>query len=91
VIVMGYADGLPRSASNIAGVLHNSKKAPLVGRVSMDQCVVDLGADSTAKAGDYVTIFGPDGYSADDWGKASGTINYEITTRIATRVPRIYT
>jgi alanine racemase len=91
VIVMGYADGLPRSASNIAGVLHNSKKAPLIGRVSMDQCVVNLGADSTAKAGDYVTIFGADGYSADDWGKASGTINYEITTRIASRVPRIYT
>jgi len=38
-----------------------------------------------------MTIFGPDGYSADDWGKASGTINYEITTRIAARVPRIYT
>jgi alanine racemase len=59
----------------------------------MDQFVVDLGPDSTAKAGDYVVIFnnGDAGeFTAEDWGTASGSINYEITTRIGPRVPRSY-
>ena len=90
VIVMGYSDGLPRTANNSAGVFFDGRLAPLVGRISMDQCVVDLGADSRAEAGDYVTVMGGDGYSIDEWAKAAGTINYEIVTRIATRVPRIY-
>lgn len=90
VIVMGYSDGLPRSTSNDAGVSFKGKKAPLVGRISMDQCVVDLGIESTAQAGDYVTVMGGDGYSIDEWATAAQTINYEIVTRIASRVPRIY-
>jgi len=90
VIVMGYSDGLPRATSNDVGVLHGEAKAPLIGRISMDQCVVDLGPDSLAQAGDYVTVMGGDGYSIDEWAAASGTINYEIVTRIASRVPRIY-
>lgn len=90
VVVMGYADGLPRIATNDAGALYDGNKAPLIGRVSMDQCVIDLGPESSAEAGDYVTLIGSEGYTADDWAKASGTINYEIVTRIATRVPRIY-
>jgi alanine racemase len=92
VVAMGYADGIPRIAKG-AGVFVAGKRAPLIGRVSMDQFVVDLGLSSTAKSGDYVTIFGSgkDGeYSADDWGKASQSINYEIVTRIGPRVPRIY-
>ena len=56
----------------------------------MDQCVVNLGLDSKAVAGDYVTVMGSDGYSIDEWANAAGTINYEIITRIATRVPRVY-
>jgi alanine racemase len=56
----------------------------------MDQFVVDLGADSNAVAGEVVEVFGSLGYSIDDWAEASGTINYEIVTRIASRVPRIY-
>jgi alanine racemase len=90
VVVMGYSDGLPRNTSSGAGVTHGDTRAPLVGRISMDQCVVDLGADSLAEPGDYVTVFGSDGYSIDEWASASGTINYEIVTRIATRVPRLY-
>ena len=90
VVVMGYADGLPRISTNEAGAFYDGKKAPLIGRVSMDQCVIDLGPESSAEAGDYVTLIGHEGYAADDWAKASGTINYEIVTRIATRVPRIY-
>ena len=90
VVAMGYSDGLPRSASNRVGVSFDGQMAPLVGRISMDQCVVDLGAHSTAQAGDYVTVMGADGYSIDEWASAANTINYEIVTRIASRVPRIY-
>lgn len=92
VVTMGYADGIPRIAKG-AGVWINGKKAPIIGRVSMDQFVVDLGPDSTAKSGDWVVIFGNGShgeYTADDWGAASGSINYEIVTRIGPRVPRIY-
>jgi len=93
VVTMGYADGIPRNASNLAGVFVAGKRAPLIGRVSMDQFVVDLGAASLAKTGDEVIVFG-DGsggeYTIDEWAKACGTINYEIVTRIGTRVPRIY-
>jgi alanine racemase len=93
VVTMGYADGIPRSTSNSAGVFADGKRAPLLGRVSMDQFVVDLGKDSNAKTGDEVVIFG-DGsageYTVDEWASAAGTINYEIVTRIGPRVPRIY-
>ncbi len=90
IVVMGYSDGLPRSTSNAAGVSYEGEKAPLVGRISMDQCVVDLGPHSSAKAGDFVTVMGGDGYTIDEWALAANTINYEIVTRIAARVPRIY-
>ncbi len=92
VVAMGYADGIPRIAQG-AGIFCEGKKAPIIGRVSMDQFVVDLGPESTAQSGDWVIIFG-DGshgeYTADDWGAASLSINYEIVTRIGPRVPRIY-
>lgn len=90
IVCMGYSDGLPRRADSTAGVSYQGELARLIGRVSMDQCVVDLGPDSTALAGEYVTVIGEDGFSADDWARAAGTINYEITTRIASRLPRIY-
>ena len=92
VITMGYADGIPRIAKG-AGVWLNGKRAPIIGRVSMDQFVVDLGPESKAKSGDWVVVFGNGShgeYTADDWGRASGSINYEIVTRIGPRVPRIY-
>ena len=92
VVAMGYADGIPRVAK-AAGVFFAGKRFPIIGRVSMDQFVVDLGPEATAKAGDYVVIFnsGAAGeFTAEDWGTASGSINYEMTTRIGPRVPRIY-
>jgi alanine racemase len=92
IVAMGYADGIPRIAQG-AGVFIDGLRAPIIGRVSMDQFVVDLGPDSTAQSGDWVIVFG-DGskgeYTADDWGTASKSINYEIVTRIGPRVPRIY-
>ena len=90
IITIGYSDGIPRNASSAAGVFAAGRKAAIIGRVSMDQFVVDLGADSNAVAGEIVEVFGANGYSIDDWAAASGTINYEIVTRIAARVPRIY-
>ena len=92
VVAMGYADGIPRVAK-AAGVFFAGKRSPIIGRISMDQFVVDLGPETTAKAGDYVVIFnnGDVGeFTAEDWGTASGSINYEMTTRIGPRVPRIY-
>ena len=92
VVAMGYADGIPRVAK-AAGVFFAGKRCPIIGRISMDQCVVDLGPETRAKAGDYVVIFnnGTAGeFTAEDWGIASGSINYEMTTRIGPRVPRIY-
>ena len=93
VVTLGYADGIPRNANNLAGVFAAGMRAPLIGRVSMDQFVVDLGINSLAKTGDEVIVFGDGGsgeYTADEWAKASGTINYEIVTRIGSRVPRLY-
>lgn len=93
VVTMGYADGIPRIARG-AGIWCNGERAPIIGRVSMDQFVVDLGPDSKAQSGDWVVVFGNGShgeYTADDWGTASESINYEIVTRIGPRVPRIYT
>jgi alanine racemase len=92
IVAMGYADGIPRISQG-AGIFINGQRAPIIGRVSMDQFVVDLGLDSSAESGDMVIVFGSGQhgeYTADDWGKSSGSINYEIVTRIGPRVPRIY-
>ena len=88
IVGLGYADGIPRNAQG-AGVSFEGKKAPIIGRVSMDQFAVDLGAESKAKSGDWVEVFG-DEFSVYDWADASKTITYEITTRIGGRIPRIY-
>ena len=93
VVTLGYADGIPRNTNNLAGVFVDKKRAPMIGRVSMDQFVVDLGVTSNAKTGDEVIVFGDgsgDEYTVDEWAKAANTINYEIITRIGPRVPRIY-
>lgn len=93
VVALGYADGIPRNTNNLAGVFVDKKRAPIIGRVSMDQFVVDLGITSIAKTGDEVIVFGDCSsgeYTVDEWAKAANTINYEIITRIGPRVPRIY-
>lgn len=88
IVGMGYADGIPRNARG-AGVTFEGQSAPLIGRVSMDQFAVDLGADSKAQSGDWVTVIG-ENYDAYKWAMACGTIHYEITTRMAPRVVRTY-
>ncbi|WP_341717598.1 alanine racemase [Micromonospora sp. FIMYZ51] len=93
VVPLGYADGVPRHASNAGPVLLGGRRRIISGRVCMDQFVLDCGDDPVA-AGDVVTLFGDgsDGApTADDWAEAVDTINYEIVTRFgSTRVPRIY-
>ena len=88
IVTFGYADGLPRSTDGSAYFLHNNLPAHLIGRVSMDQCAIDLGLDSSAKAGDEVLIFG-EKLLVNELAKAAGTISYEIVSGIGSRTPRI--
>lgn len=92
LVPTGYADGVPRHASNAGEVLVGGRRRPIVGRIAMDQFVVDLG-DDVAHVGDEAILFGPGDRgepTAQDWAVASGTIVYEIVTRIGVRVPRVY-
>ena len=93
LVPMGYADGIPRNATNVGPVSIGGTRHTVSGRVCMDQFTVDLGPGSGAQAGDPVTLFGS-GESgeptAQDWAQATGTISYEIITRIGARVPRVY-
>jgi alanine racemase len=92
LVPLGYADGIPRNASNVGPVAVQGIPYVVAGRVCMDQFVVDLGPDSRAREGDEVVLFGADpaGPSAQGWADATGTISYEIVTRIGPRVPRVY-
>lgn len=92
VVPLGYGDGIPRHASNVAEVQLGGHRYRIAGRVCMDQLVLDIG-EAQAAAGDRVILFGPgdDGEpTAQDWAEAVGTINYEIVTRVGARVPREY-
>lgn len=93
LVPLGYADGIPRQASGRAEVLLAGRRRPIVGRIAMDQFVVDAG-DAEVSVGDEVVLFGDPqtgAPSADDWADAADTIGYEIVTRIGHRVPRTYT
>ena len=93
LVPLGYADGVPRAASNGGPVQLGGKRRAIAGRVCMDQIVLDVGDDEVA-AGDVAVLFGPGddgGPTADDWAEMVGTINYEIVTRFGgNRVPRVY-
>ncbi|MCD9144678.1 alanine racemase [Streptomyces albireticuli] len=92
LVPVGYADGIPRAGSGTGPVLIGGKWRTVAGRVAMDQFVVDLGGD-TARVGDEAVLFGPGDRgepTAEDWARATGTIAYEVVTRISNRVPRVY-
>lgn len=92
LVPLGYADGIPRAATNCAPVQVNGSRFTVAGRICMDQFVLDVG-DLPVAAGDLAVLFGPgDGGepTAQDWADALGTIHYEVVTRIGPRVPRIY-
>lgn len=89
---IGYADGLSRHLSNKGVVLINGTRYPIVGRVTMDHCMVDVGNHSIA-VGDRVTLIGSqfdETIMVDDWANWLDTINYEITCMISERVTRVY-
>lgn len=91
LVPLGYADGVPRNATNVGPVLAAGARRTIAGTVCMDQFVLDLG-DDPARAGDEVVLFGPgdDGEpTAEDWARATGTISYEIVTRLGPRLPRV--
>jgi alanine racemase len=93
LVPLGYADGIPRSAGNVASVSIGGRLHPIVGRVAMDQFVVDLGDGDLPHVGDDAHVFGPGDHgewTADQWAQALDTIGYEIVTRIGARVPREY-
>lgn len=97
LIPLGYADGVPRIATG-GPVRINGVTYPVVGRIAMDQMVIDLGPDFPSDTGESVlgaraVLFGngaDGGPLADEWATASSSINYEIVTRISGRVPRVY-
>jgi alanine racemase len=90
---IGYAEGLPRAASNRAQVLVHGQRAPLIGRVCMNMAFVDLTDIPDARTGSAVTLIGRDGDAWIDAGEAasfSETIAYELVTRIPAHAPRTY-
>jgi alanine racemase len=93
VIPLGYADGIPRALSNKGCVLIKGVRAPIIGRVAMNMCFVDLSHVPNAHVGSTVTLIGRDGaqeITADDWAEWTDTINYEIVTRLPSTLSRTY-
>ncbi len=92
-VTTGYADGFNRHLSNKGFVFIHGQKAPVVGRICMDQTLVDVSNIPDVVMGDIVTLLGVDGdyeYNADDMAQELGTIGYEVVCNISKRVQRFY-
>lgn len=92
-IPVGYGDGYPRSLSGKGHVLIRGRRAPILGRVCMDQFMVDVTDIPEAKEGDEVTLIGKDGgeeLTMEELGALSGRFNYELACDLGKRIPRIY-
>ena len=92
-IPVGYGDGYPRALSNVGYVLIRGKKAPILGRVCMDQFMVDVTHIEGTCFGDSVTLIGDDGnetISVEDLSELSGRFNYEFVCDLGKRIPRVY-
>ncbi len=92
LVPLGYAEGVPRAATNVAEVLAGGRRRRVAGTVCMNQFVLDFGDDPVAE-GDEVLLFGPGDQgepTAQEWADTIGTISYDIVTRFAARVPRSY-
>ena len=87
---IGYADGYPRLLSNRGEVIICGKRAKILGRVCMDQMIVDITDIPEAKIGTEVTVFGRGEITADDIAALCGSIGYEIICAVSPRVPRVY-
>ncbi len=92
-VSIGYGDGLPRALGNRGSALVRGRRAPIVGRISMDVTVVDITGASAVEIGDVVTFIGTDGderITLDEVAELAGTISYEILTGLTPRLPRIW-
>jgi alanine racemase len=92
LVSIGYGDGLDRTLSNRFSLLVRGQRAPLVGRISMDQAVLDVTEIPGVEAGDEVVIIGSQNgetITSFDHAAATETIPWEVFTRIAPRVPRV--
>ena len=92
-IPVGYADGYPRNLSNVGYVLIRGKRAPIVGRVCMDQFMVDVTEIEGVSFGDNVTLIGKDGnetITVEDLSALSGRFNYEFICDLGKRIPRVF-
>lgn len=92
-VPVGYGDGYPRSLSGKGYVLIHGQRAPILGRVCMDQFMVDVTQIEGVKVGDMVTLIGEDGkecITMEELGALSGRFNYELACDISKRVPRVY-
>jgi alanine racemase len=91
---VGYADGYSRLLSSRASVMIKGQRAPVVGRVCMDQCMVDVtDIQGAVEPGEDVLLFGGSGdptVSTDEIARIIGTINYEVVCGVSRRVPRVY-
>lgn len=93
VVTIGYADGLFRGLSEKIDMLVNGKRAPQVGRICMDMCMLDVTDIPGVEVDDAATVFGSDGegfISADEVAEAADTIAYEVYCAVGRRVPRFY-
>lgn len=92
-VPIGYGDGYPRSLSNKADVLIKGMRCPIIGRVCMDQLMVDVSALDDIKEGDTVTLIGKDGaeeITMEELGEISGRFNYEMACDFGKRIPRVF-
>lgn len=89
VVTIGYADGYHRAGSGRAVMQVQGKAVPVVGRICMDMCMLDV-SGLEVKPGDIVTVFGDEAVTADTVADAAGTISYEVTCAMSGRVPRFY-
>lgn len=92
-VPVGYGDGYPRGLSNRGSVLIRGKRAPVLGRVCMDQFMVDVSGIPDAAEGDGVTLIGADGgeeITMEELGELSGRFNYELACDLGKRIPRVY-
>ncbi|MCL2487797.1 MAG: alanine racemase [Oscillospiraceae bacterium] len=89
-VPIGYADGYPRAAGNRAFMLVNGRPAPVIGRVCMDQCMLDVTGIPNVKQGTVAVVFGADSLPAEQLAEWDGTISYETLCKIGKRVPRVF-
>ena len=89
-VPIGYADGYLRKIAKCGKMIVNGVKVPIIGRICMDQCMINVSNVHNIERGDEAIIFGREGITIDDLAKWLNTINYEISCVIGKRIPRIY-